>query len=242
MEMPSTVALGARRGVGSALRRVLLREGVREWSARIGLVATCVLLALGAAPRFATILDGSSRGLDGLAAIRLATVALQTVFYMFVCWFALARHPALRRARGWRPRAVALAGAFSIIGFGFLPPARGLPAASHLAAALLLLLGTALAAIVLTQLGRSLSLMPEARRLVTKGPYRFVRHPLYLVEELAALAGFLEAMSFLAALLLAVQIALQVARIRNEEAVLEAEFPEYLSYKARTARVIPGLW
>ncbi len=84
--------------------------------------------------------------------------------------------------------------------------------------------------------------MSEARGLVTRGPYRFVRHPLYLVEELAAVAGFIEAFSPAAALLLALQIAFQIRRILNEEAVLEASFPDYARYQATTARVIPGVW
>jgi protein-S-isoprenylcysteine O-methyltransferase Ste14 len=84
--------------------------------------------------------------------------------------------------------------------------------------------------------------MSEARGLVTRGPYRFVRHPLYLVEELAAIAGFIEAFSLAATLLLAAQIALQIRRIINEEAVLEARFPDYARYRATTARVIPGIW
>jgi len=84
--------------------------------------------------------------------------------------------------------------------------------------------------------------LPEARALVTRGPYRFVRHPLYLVEELAAFSGFIEAMSIWAVLLLALQLACQLRRILNEEAVLTAAFPEYVCYQRATARLVPGLW
>jgi len=43
-------------------------------------------------------------------------------------------------------------------------------------------------------------------------------------------------------LLLAVQIAFQLRRMRNEEVILGAIFPEYAAYKAKTARLIPGVY
>ena len=132
-----------------------------------------------------------------------------------------------------------------IAGFLVLAVASGMGLTEigwHVAAAILLLTSAALAALVLPYLGRSFSLMSEARGLVTRGPYRFTRHPLYIVEELAAVAGFIEAFSLWAALLLALQIAFQIRRIFNEETVLAARFPDYARYRATTARVIPGIW
>lgn len=225
------------------LRAILASEKFREAAAKLGIAAVCVFLCLGAFVRFVTVLDRApTRGLDALSATQLFTIVCQTIFYLLVLWFTLIRRPALQRASGWQPRAVAAVGAFSIFGFGLLPPAHGLGIAWHLAAASLLLASAALAALVLLYLGRSFSLMSEARGLVTRGPYRFIRHPLYVVEELAAIAGFIEAFSLVAGLLLALQIAFQIRRIRNEEAVLAASFPDYARYQARTARVIPGIW
>jgi len=37
-------------------------------------------------------------------------------------------------------------------------------------------------------------MMAEARRLVTSGPYRLVRHPLYLAEELAVVGIFVQSL------------------------------------------------
>ncbi|HEY1505797.1 MAG TPA: isoprenylcysteine carboxylmethyltransferase family protein [Stellaceae bacterium] len=222
---------------------IVRSEKLREAAAKLGIASVCLFLCLGAIIRFVTVLERApARGLDLLSAAQLFTIVCQTIFYLLVLRFTLMRRPALRRANGWKPRAVAAIGAFSIFGFGFLPPAQGLAIAWHLTAAILLLASAALATLVLPYLGRSFSLMSEARGLVTRGPYRFVRHPLYLVEELAAIAGFVEALSFAAGLLLALQIAFQIGRILNEEAVLEASFPDYARYKARTARVIPGIW
>jgi protein-S-isoprenylcysteine O-methyltransferase Ste14 len=56
--------------------------------------------------------------------------------------------------------------------------------AETISTTLLLLDGNALAVLVMVQHGRSFSIMAEARQLVTSGVYRWVRHPLYLAEEL----------------------------------------------------------
>ena len=47
--------------------------------------------------------------------------------------------------------------------------------------------------------------------------------------------------SYWTALLLAVHIGFQLRRMRNEEVVLGEIFPEYAAYKAKTARLIPGI-
>ena len=43
-------------------------------------------------------------------------------------------------------------------------------------------LGTAASILSLCWLGRSFSILPQARSLVIEGPYRVIRHPLYLAE------------------------------------------------------------
>jgi protein-S-isoprenylcysteine O-methyltransferase Ste14 len=107
---------------------------------------------------------------------------------------------------------------------------------------LLILFGSAAAVITLVRLGRSFSMMAEARRLVTSGPYRFVRHPLYIAEELAMIGLLMQFFSLSSAFVLAVQIAFQLRRMHNEEAVLAESFPEYAAYQQRTARLLPGIY
>ena len=99
-----------------------------------------------------------------------------------------------------------------------------------------------MAAIVLIQLRGSFSIMAEARQLATSGAYRFVRHPLYLAEEIATIGGVIQFFSIWTALLLVVQIACQIRRMRNEEIVLMEVFPEYSNYKRKTPRIIPGVY
>ena len=77
---------------------------------------------------------------------------------------------------------------------------------------------------------------------MTDGPYAIVRHPLYLVEEIAILGIFLQYRSWPAALVMLVHFTLQVERMRHEEQVLTEAFPEYTAYARRTSRIIPGIY
>lgn len=170
-------------------------------------------------------------------AMRLATL----VFLVLAAGAVLARLRPSAKARGLGPRLAALFGSFLVYSF-VLFPRRELSVAAETVSTLVILIGTAGAAYVLTQLGRSFSIMAEARRLVTTGMYRFVRHPLYLAEELAVVGVAMQFWSVGTALILLAQIAFQLIRMRNEEAVLEAAFPEYARYRERTARLIPFLY
>ena len=88
-------------------------------------------------------------------------------------------------------------------------------------------------------LGTCFGVLPEARGLVTRGPYRLVRHPVYL-GELGACAGLVlgapSAWNLTAAVVL---LGAQLVRMRLEERALELEFPEYAAYAAHTPRLIP---
>jgi protein-S-isoprenylcysteine O-methyltransferase Ste14 len=89
-------------------------------------------------------------------------------------------------------------------------------------------------------LGRSLSVMPEARRLVRTGPYATVRHPLYLFEILGTGAVALQYRSLPAVGLLLVAIGLQLARARWEEGVLDGAFDDFAVYRAETSFLLPS--
>jgi protein-S-isoprenylcysteine O-methyltransferase Ste14 len=93
--------------------------------------------------------------------------------------------------------------------------------------------------LVLRWLGKSFSFLAEARRLVTAGPYGLVRRPLYICEEIAVLGMFIQVISPLALIIVLVHALIQFRRMLNEEKVLQATFPDYKSYAARTPRLIP---
>jgi protein-S-isoprenylcysteine O-methyltransferase Ste14 len=145
------------------------------------------------------------------------------------------------RAPGIYGRFVAVSGTFIGLGIVQLPP-QELSPAIYLTSGLLVLGGTLFATYAALGLGRSLSVLPEARGLVTRGPYALIRHPLYL-GELVALSGItLQYFSGWALLLLLLQCVFQLERMRNEERVLSRVFPEYRDYMARTARLVPHIY
>jgi protein-S-isoprenylcysteine O-methyltransferase Ste14 len=75
--------------------------------------------------------------------------------------------------------------------------------------------------------------------LVTTGPYRFVRHPIY-AGVLVILAGVLVGHHYIATLIPVACVALAlVVRIVAEERAILRTYPEYASYAQRTKRIIP---
>ena len=169
--------------------------------------------------------------------MRLSTIA----FLLLLAAATILRARPTGKARGLEPRVSAFAGAFLVYVIP-LYPRRELSAPAEMVSTLLVLFGSAAAVYTLLRLGRSFSLMAEARGLVTSGPYRLVRHPLYLAEELAIIGIFMQFLSLSTAFVLAVQIVFQLRRMHNEEAVLAESFPEYAAYRQRTARLLPGVY
>jgi protein-S-isoprenylcysteine O-methyltransferase Ste14 len=159
---------------------------------------------------------------------------------LLVVMFAVRRIPQ-RAAPGFFPRLAAVVGTFLSVGF-LLLPRQELSYPLYVASLLLVIAGTVFAICAVLVLGRSISILPEARRLVTSGPYALVRHPLYL-GEIVALAGVaLQYLSAWALLLFGLVCTFQLLRMKYEEGVLFQSFPEYGDYMARTARLVPGVY
>jgi protein-S-isoprenylcysteine O-methyltransferase Ste14 len=189
------------------------------------------------------ILATKATALDTLGWARLISTISLVSFYLMIAWLTMVRPRPLAQASGWLPRVAALFGTWLfVVGTLFLPHRNDLSATTLLLSAALILLGDILAVVILRRLGKSFSIMAEARKLVTCGPYSVIRHPLYAAEQLAILGALIQFASVEAAVLVAVQFSFQLIRMRNEEAVLMRTFPEYADYMLRTPRLIPGIW
>jgi protein-S-isoprenylcysteine O-methyltransferase Ste14 len=94
----------------------------------------------------------------------------------------------------------------------------------------------------LLSLGRWFGVWPALRGLATRGPYRFVRHPMYLAYGLADIGYNLQEWNYGTALLVIAGWASLFYRIRAEERILSQD-AGWSSYVALVRyRVFPGLW
>ena len=84
----------------------------------------------------------------------------------------------------------------------------------------------------------------EKHQLVTRGIYRALRHPMYSALLLYSLGQALVVPNWIAGPSYAVAMSLLVAfRLGPEERMmLEAFGKDYEAYRARTKRLVPGIW
>src|SRR5262245_4215110 len=163
------------------------------------------------------------------------------VFLALLIVMFVVRQVPLRTAPGFYSRFAAVAGTYLSFGISLLPQ-QEVSSALYFVSFFLIISGTLVAISAVLALGRSISILPEARRLVTWGPYALIRHPLYLGEIVAIFGIALQFLLPWALLLAALVCAFQLQRMKNEERLLAEVFPEYQNYTARTARLVPGLY
>lgn len=83
---------------------------------------------------------------------------------------------------------------------------------------------------------------PTPGGLVTTGPYRYVRHPIYTAICLFGWAGVVSNPSGLAAALGVVLTAGAIVRMFCEERLVVEKYPEYQEYARRTKRMVPHVF
>jgi len=189
-------------------------------------------------------LSGHTAAAAGMASAgwpKMASHIGLVLFYLTMWLLILIRPAPIRRAAGILPNVWAFVGTYMpwLIA---LFPGHELSDTGYIVATSLILGGNVLALFVICHLGRSFSFVPQARKLVTAGPYALVRHPLYLAEEVMIIGTVMLYLSPMTVVLLAVHMAVQVRRMLYEEDLLRLTFPDYADYAGHTARIVPNIW
>jgi protein-S-isoprenylcysteine O-methyltransferase Ste14 len=185
----------------------------------------------------AMILGGTATLFIWVQFVSLLAVA---AFDLLLVYLLLVRDRPVAKSRGVMPRVFGFVGTFMGIGILQFPVAQ-LSLGMQILAAVLIGVGSLASFLVLWRLGKSFSIMPEARKLVTSGPYAHARHPLYAVEMITIMGTALQFAAPWSWAVALVVLALLWIRSHFEEQVLAEAYPEYDAYRARTKRFIPGV-
>lgn len=188
----------------------------------------------------------SMLSLFGYAAIRQWLAAPQriTLLLLVVSAFVTVGLSLFSRVpiqRDWRPLAFicAMGGTYYFLAVRLSPGSHLVP--ENVGAALQLL-GIFWQLFAKASLRRSFGILPANRGVVSRGAYRFVRHPMYLGYFMTDMGFLLVNFGLQNLLVYSCQFALQVVRIVREEQLLSAD-DGYRSYKTRVRfRVIPGVF
>ncbi len=182
--------------------------------------------------------DGVSHAAGGL---RTLGAVLVVAFYAMVMWCYLRRGPAVASSGSMTAHAAAIAATWMPFVLPLLHGSQ--PGSGRLAVSdVLLVAGLAWSLWSLRFLGRNMSVLAQARGVADRGPYRWVRHPLYAGEIVSSLGVAIAANSLAAVMVWIVLCGLQVYRALREEQVLLQALPAYRSYRSRTAALLPGLF
>ncbi len=164
------------------------------------------------------------------------TILLLLVSELLTVWLVLTARFSKNVDRSLYASTITIA---SSLYFLLIRPSRGIVLVPGLAPPSLMLFAIALQLVSKLYLGRSFGLRPANRGIVTKGPYRLVRHPLYLAYFLNHVGFLVQTFSYYNLIVLVYLYVLYALRIREEERLLKRDerYQEYA--RAVRYRVIP---
>ena len=182
---------------------------------------------------------GAHSGTAGV--LRSVGTVLVLAFYALAIWCYLRRRPAVATSGSATAHVAAIAATWLPFALPLQPgasPGQGRQALSDV----LLISGMAWAVWALRFLDRNVSVLAQAREVVAQGPYRWVRHPLYVGEIVSSLGLVIAVNSLTAVALWLALCGLQIYRAVREEQVLLRALPAYRDYRNRTAALLPGVF
>jgi protein-S-isoprenylcysteine O-methyltransferase Ste14 len=205
-----------------------------KFTHRHGDWALCAFLVFTASIRAANGIDSASDG-DWLLVANHAVVASAMLINAVLC---LMRGPAIARSQGWLMPVIAVGGGYLVTALALLPMTwepDWLIAITTVAVTF----SYALIIWALLTLKRSFSVVPEARRLITHGPYARIRHPLYAGYFVSYLCFALPRISIWAIMIGVAGVGCEIYRSLQEEKILSSAFPDYDDYARRVPRFFP---
>jgi protein-S-isoprenylcysteine O-methyltransferase Ste14 len=190
-----------------------------------------------------------ARGWRFLAALTVLMAAIMSIFVI--------RDPALierrllmRERRGRQRLVISLAGLilvpiFVLPGIDWRLGWSSVPEAVSWAGIAAMALGFALFFLVMraNSYASRVVEIQEGQKVIDRGPYAVVRHPMYSSMMIFYLASPLTLGSWWALIPAAAYLPVMMLRVRDEEAMLRAGLPGYVEYCAKVRRrMIPGIW
>lgn len=82
----------------------------------------------------------------------------------------------------------------------------------------------------------------ENSSLVTSGPFKYVRHPIYTSLIFMTLILIINDFSFLRFAVWLILVAVLNVKLNYEEKILAREFPDYIFYKSKSKKLIPFIY
>jgi len=167
--------------------------------------------------------------------------AMALVFTIQQAWvgaiFLVRRRP---RTVSWHPLDWGAAYGGWLIGTLVRPGGPHLPWSSPIGLSLQIL-DLAVWAWAFANLSRSYGIVPAHRELVTSGPYRLVRHPLYAAYMIGGAGYLIQSLTVRNILVTGIVVALQLVRVTREERHLAGT--AYAQYRDHVRwRLVPGVW
>jgi protein-S-isoprenylcysteine O-methyltransferase Ste14 len=180
--------------------------------------------------------------LDVLDVLAQINAILVTGFYVMMTSVYLLRSPAKRTSSSFIVNVIAMITTFLMVPLLVITGTQRSGMFLMSLGAVIATLGLGFSVYSLFKLGRSFSIIPQARGFVQSGPYKYLRHPLYLGEIITVSGFVLSHLMISTVAILLLVIVMQAYRALREEGILASTFPEYHKYMSRTWRFVPYIF